>query len=74
MATPHRPTTRFGKLAAAYCAKHLPVQVLSSHAGFYIETADQDGPVSRESLEYFRTREAAELALAGSSWTQKQNP
>lgn len=64
----------FGQLAVAYCGKRLRVQVLSSHAGFYIGTADQEGPVSRESLEYFQTRDAAELALAGGSWTQKRWP
>lgn len=30
----------FGQLAVAYCGKRLRVQVLSSHAGFYIGIAD----------------------------------
>jgi hypothetical protein len=30
--------------------------VLRSAAGHYIGTADDDGPVSRESVEYFPTR------------------
>ncbi|HRL52663.1 MAG TPA: hypothetical protein PLO08_11660 [Alicycliphilus sp.] len=64
---------RFGKLAAEYCAKYLPIQVLESRAGFYIGTADHEGPVSRES-EYFRTRDAAQHAFAKGLWMQRQWP
>ena len=63
----------FGKLAAEYCAKRLPIQVLESRAGFYLGTADHEGPVSRES-EYFRTRDAAQHALAQGLWKQRQWP
>lgn len=66
--------SRYGKLALVYCDRLLAVQVLRSRAGFYIGTADPDGPVSRESVEYFPTHDAAEHALAQELWTQKQWP
>lgn len=52
----------------------LPLTVLKSAAGFYIGTEDDDGPVSRESEEYWPTKEAAEKALEGvegHAWTQR---
>jgi len=64
-----------GVLALHWCSVELPLQVLQSHAGFYIGTfSDEDGPISRESEEYFPTRQAAEAALASGTWTQKPNP
>lgn len=41
----------FGLLAQQYCNIELPLQVLKSNAGFYIGTADDAGPCSREVLE-----------------------
>lgn len=49
----------------------LPLEVLRSAAGFYIGTACDGIPVSRESVEYFRSREAALSALATGAWTQR---
>lgn len=52
----------------------LPLQVLESAAGFYLGTADNDGPVSRESVEYWGKKEAAAQALAGKEgkdWLQR---
>ncbi len=65
-----------GKLAYEILGQRLPLQVLESAAGFYLGTADESGPVSRESLEYWPTREAAADALAGGSenWTQRTEP
>lgn len=74
MTTENQGPVRFGKLAAEYCAKRLPVQVLESRAGFYLGTADHDGPVSRESVEYFSTHDAAHRALSQGGWTQRQTP
>ncbi|WP_071994968.1 hypothetical protein [Erwinia mallotivora] len=48
----------------------LPPQVLSSARGFYIGTANEMGPVSRESVEYYKTRENAEQSLLKRQWTQ----
>ena len=50
------------------------LMVLQSAAGFYLGTADEEGPVSRESAEYWPTEEAASRALAGQEgvdWTQR---
>jgi len=64
----------YGALALEF-GYTLKLQVLHSHAGFYIGTLDEDGmPFSRESNEYFRTKEDAEKALATESWTQKEAP
>lgn len=59
-------------ILAAVSGFHLPLQILRSGRGYYIGTANDAGPVSRESEEYFSTRQAAEQALQGSTWTQRQ--
>jgi hypothetical protein len=64
----------FGYLARKYTGKHLPLQVLLSAAGHYIGTRDSDGPVSRESCQYFRSQASAQRALAQGGWTQLSNP
>ena len=63
-----------GVLAYEYCNKALPVQVMRSQAGFYIGTSDEEGPCSRESVEYYPRCELAEQALKDGSWTQKEHP
>lgn len=68
-----KPAISSGLLALAFVGKRLPLQVLRSAAGYYIGTFD-DGPVSRESVEYFPTREAARHALETGAWTQRQEP
>lgn len=66
---------QFGKLAREFCDKHLPLTVLRSNAGFYIGTYDdEEGPCSRESVEYFPSEESATKALETGAWTQKSNP
>ena len=67
-------TTRIGLLAKEYCNKRLELQVLRSGAGSYIGTLDDDGPCSRESEEYFKSRELAESALVSGDWTQRYEP
>ena len=64
---------KFGRLAYVYCGKRLPLVVLKTN-GWYIGTADDDGPCSRESNEYYPTIEAAQTALRDGTWTQKMNP
>lgn len=49
----------------------LPLQVLMSVGGFYIGTADESGPVSRESFEYFASKAIAQKALSVGNWTQR---
>jgi hypothetical protein len=65
---------RHGHLAMQFVGRDLPLQPLESRAGFYLGTADLDGPVTRESVEYFPDREAAERALKKGDWTQRQAP
>ena len=64
----------FGKLASNYCGKFLPLEVLQSAAGHHIGTSDPEGPVSRESREYFRSYAAAQRALERGGWSQLATP
>lgn len=51
------------------------LQVLESQAGFYIGTYDPaEGPVSRDSMEYWPTRQLAEQVLETGNWTRRDNP
>ncbi len=64
-----------GYLALTFVGKRLPLQVLRSAAGFYIGTFDDhDGPCSRESFEYFPSRDAAATALTTGAWMQRSYP
>ncbi|AUO67196.1 MULTISPECIES: hypothetical protein [Citrobacter] len=61
----------FGLLAAE-SGVELHIQVLSSQRGFYIDTANELGPVSRESVEYYKTSQQADIALEKGEWTQRE--
>ncbi|EAV2220378.1 hypothetical protein C6Y61_22910 [Salmonella enterica] len=50
----------------------IPLQVLHSGAGYYIGTQNEDGPVSRKSVEYFSTHSQAEHALKQGTWSQRE--
>ncbi|MFP9026055.1 hypothetical protein ACLI38_35460, partial [Pseudomonas aeruginosa] len=63
---------QYGKLALAHLRLELPLQVLVSNAGFYIGTLDEEGPASRESVEYYPSRELAQQALDNGTWTQRE--
>ena len=63
-----------GYLALTYVSQRLPLQVRQSAAGYFIGTANDNGPVSRESVEYFRSYEAAEQALSTGHWQQRLYP
>lgn len=63
---------QFGYLASR-TGVFLPVQILGSTDGFYIGTW-QNGPLTRESNEYFPNLEAAQNALNSNQWTQYQHP
>ena len=52
----------------------LPLQVMKSAAGYYLGTAEDGFPYSRESAEYWRTAEEAGEALASGKWHQRQMP
>lgn len=66
--------TKFGQLAMTWCNKKLPLQVLQSNAGYYIGTASDEGPCSRESVEYWPTRAHAVESLSSGNWNQKPEP
>ncbi|ELM4675218.1 hypothetical protein Q3Q70_003723 [Salmonella enterica] len=61
-----------GLLAARFAGLSLPLKVLRSGAGYYIGTQNEEGPVSRESVEYFATRSQAERALKQGTWSQRE--
>ncbi|WP_133462481.1 hypothetical protein [Scandinavium goeteborgense] len=67
--------THYGKLAKLEMDLDLPLKVLETRAGFYIGTFSDElvGPVSRESVEYFSTREQATDALNSGVWTQRES-
>ncbi len=63
-----------GQLALVLCGRRLELEVLRTRAGYYIGTTHQRLPFSRESEEYFETKEQAETALATGQWTQRKWP
>lgn len=63
-----------GYLALTYVGKRLPLQARHSAAGYFIGTADDNGPVSRESAAYFRSYQAADQALTTGCWQQRLHP
>ncbi|WP_423357496.1 hypothetical protein [Pseudomonas citronellolis] len=67
-------TESAGYLALALLGERRPLQVLPSAAGHYIGTADEDGPVSRESVECFPSHTEASHALETGQWQQRLIP
>ena len=63
-----------GYLALTYVGKRLALRVCHSAADYFIGATDEDGPVSRESVEYFRSGQAAREALATGRWQQRLYP
>ncbi|MGK8436740.1 hypothetical protein ACRS3X_05190 [Ectopseudomonas hydrolytica] len=63
-----------GYLALALLGERHHLQVLRSGAGYYIGTADDDGPVSRESVGYFSSHHEASHALEIGQWQQRLTP
>ena len=51
----------------------LPVQVLKSAAGYYLGTEFEGQPVSRESVDYYRSAGAAKTALDEGTWTARRD-
>ncbi|EFB4050133.1 hypothetical protein [Escherichia coli] len=58
-------------ILAAQAGYTLSLQVFSSVRGYYIGTQCDEGPVSRESVEYYRGHEQAAQALENGTWTQR---
>jgi hypothetical protein len=65
----------YGWLAAEFGKRQLPLEVCKSAAGFYVGTREEDGePFSRESTQYWPTRQEAERALTSRVWSQRRVP
>lgn len=63
---------KLGKIAES-CGYELELQVCKSGAGYYIGTWDSlEGPISRESVEYYKTQSEAKKALETGTWTQRK--
>lgn len=66
---------QYGRLAAEFGKRRLPLEVCKSAAGFYLGTREENGaPFSRESKEYWPTRQEAERALTLRIWSQRRVP
>jgi hypothetical protein len=65
---------RYGHLAYTCSGIRAPLVVMKSAAGFYLGTYGEDGPLSRESAEYFPTKARATQALETGEWTQREHP
>jgi hypothetical protein len=59
-------------LASEYLGRDVDAQVCVSAVGYYIGYRNHEGPISRESEEYFATFEGADRALKAGQWTQRQ--
>lgn len=68
------PDVAIGHLAKTHCGKELPLEVCYSAGGFYLGTYDEDGPCSRESVEYWTSRDAANKAMHSGNWNQREEP
>ena len=47
------------------------MEILQSAAGFYLGTYSDSGPFTRESMQYWPTREKAKKAWDEGRWTQR---
>lgn len=63
--------SQIGLLAKAVIGLQLPLRVLHSQAGAYIGTSNEEGPISRESEEYWFDPNHAQRALDNDEWTQR---
>jgi len=66
--------TEYGYLAQTYGNVTLELLVLESTGGFYPGTLENGLPYSRESGEYWPTREVAQAAIDAGTWTQRPAP
>lgn len=67
---------KYGYLAEKYCNQVLPLVALDAgYRSYYVGTySSSEGPFSRESVEYWDTRDEAEAALLSGNWTQRMTP
>jgi hypothetical protein len=63
---------KYGALAFKYSKQKVSLEILQGHDGFYIGTKNGEGkPLSRESVETWRKKQTADMALTTSTWTQR---
>lgn len=63
----------YGYMAFEVGGTRRPLEILESGAGFYIGTSNDGMPYTRESVQYWRTRDKAEKAKTAGLWTQRSN-
>jgi hypothetical protein len=63
-----------GILALQYVNMRLPLKVCKSHNGFFLGTEHEGEPISRESVQYWKTAEEAQEALKTAEWDQRLHP
>ncbi len=61
-------------LAVTILGEDVASEVCSSARGFYIGCTDDQGPVARDSAEYWTTCIEAQKALDDHEWTQRLHP
>ena len=61
-------------LSAKLLEEDRVLQVCQNAAGIYLGYMADTGPASRDSAEYFPSREAAQEALDNHDWTQRMDP
>lgn len=66
-----KPCREVGQIARLF-GEDLPVEIIEGDLGFYLGTREDGLPFSRESDEYFATREQARRALSTGRWTQRE--
>lgn len=63
---------QLGQLAMS-AGFHLPLLPLCANGLWYLGTfSEEDGPMTRESVEYFLTKDAAQAALQSGDWSQRE--
>ena len=66
--------TTHSYIAYTFLGLILELKALKSAAGWYIGSSNCEGPVSRDSFEYYPSIYTARAALTACSWTQRFNP
>lgn len=63
-------TIQYGALSEA-CGEKRPLEILKSAASYYLGTQTKRGPWTRESVQYWPSKEKAQNAWDTGNWTQK---
>jgi hypothetical protein len=75
MTTSSATPQQLSQLCLKFLGEEHALHVCESAAGYYIGVISvTEGPLSRDSVEYFVTYEEADAALASGEWTQRLHP